>query len=372
MRLIGVLHNQNDARAFTYYLKRQGIDATCEPSMEMNTVQMTYQCWVHDEDQIEKAQAGFLKFKENPSDPIFDDGESEVVEKKEESPIKAQPQRQAATPFTSFVIALCTMIFVLNSLQEYSLFREGLSEKAFLITPVEAELLFDLPPAIAELEKIIEKHQIPPDQKVEALPSEVQAEIEQVKQIPFWRGAYDWILLKIKGKDTALAEGPLFGRIREGEVWRTFSPAILHRDFLHILFNMLWVWLLCRPIEQRIGIFRLVILTLATGVISNVLQYLASGPFFLGYSGVVMGLAGFTWMREKIAPWEGYPLQRSVMLFLVLFVVGIFLLQFVSFLFQVLTSATFEPNIANAAHIGGAFVGAMLARLPFFAARVKL
>ncbi len=373
MRLIGVLHNQNDARRFSKYLKKQGIDATCEASLEVETDQITYQCWVHDEDQIEKALADFLKFKEHPSDPVFDEVIEDVVEeKKEDFPQKVAPMRKIATPFTSFIIALCSVIFILNLLQEYSLLREGFSAKGLLMTPIEAELLFDLPQAVSELEKVIGKYQISSDQKIDALPAEIQAEIEGLKHIPFWRGIYDWVLLKFKGKDTTFAEGPLFSRIRQGEIWRLFSPAVLHRDFLHILFNMAWVWILCRPIEQRIGVFRLTVLTLVVGILSNVLQYLASGPFFLGYSGVVMGLAAFTWMRERIAPWEGYPLQRSVIFFLVVFVAGMFLLQLGSFFFQVFTSSTFEPNIANTAHIGGALIGAMLARLSFFKEKVRL
>ncbi len=256
-------------------------------------------------------------------------------------------------------------------LEEYSLLQEGSSQKTFFITPLESALLFDLPPAISEFEKIIEKHQIPPDQKAEALSKEIQEEIDALNRIPFWKGAYEWILLKLKGEDPSLAEGSLFIRIRQGEVWRLFSPVLLHGNFLHILFNMAWVWILCRPIEQRIGILRLALFTLIVGVLSNVLQYLASGPFFLGYSGIVMGLAGFTWMREKIAPWEGYPLQRSIFLFLIVFVLGMFLLQSISFLFQVFTTSTFEPNIANMAHIGGALIGAILGRFSFFAARIK-
>ena len=97
-----------------------------------------------------------------------------------------------------------------------------------------------------------------------------------------------------------------------------------------------------------------------------------SGPFFLGYSGIVMGLAGFIWQRERIAPWEGYPLQRSVVIFLAVFVLAMFALQFGSFLFFLFTDSTFAPNIANTAHIAGALLGVGLARLPYFAARPDL
>ena len=96
-----------------------------------------------------------------------------------------------------------------------------------------------------------------------------------------------------------------------------------------------------------------------------------TGPLFLGYSGVVMGLAGFIWMRERVAPWEGYPLNRATVLFLLLFIGAIFALQVVSFLIQIFSNLNFAPNIANTAHIAGGVIGALLARSSFFAQRVK-
>jgi GlpG protein len=130
---------------------------------------------------------------------------------------------------------------------------------------------------------------------------------------------------------------------------------------------MIWLWVLGRPIEQRIGIAKTGLLTVIAGVSSNTIQYLVSGPFFIGYSGVIMALAGFIWMRERVAPWEGYPLNRTTILFLLLFIGSMFLLTFASFFFQLFTSVAFAPNIANTAHIAGALVGAFLGRFSFFA-----
>ena len=54
-----------------------------------------------------------------------------------------------------------------------------------------------------------------------------------------------------KSRDGKTAkEIPLFEKIRQGELWRLFTPCILHRDFLHILFNMIWVWILVKQIEE--------------------------------------------------------------------------------------------------------------------------
>lgn len=370
MRLIGNLENENDARRITSFLKKKGIESHSDPAFDANTGHISYQVWVVDEDRIEEAKKDFEQFLQEPTNALFDSPVLEEAPNNSEETVlpeaKAVP-RQAPSPFTTFIIALCSFIFLLNLLEEYPILKEGLSEKTFLITPIQSALLFDLPPAIEQLEKIIQTHEISYDQKIDTLPLEVQTELKALERVPFWRGAYEWVVLKIKGQDTSLAEGPLFQKILQGQVWRLISPIFLHGEILHILFNMIWVWILCRPIEQRIGVFRLLILTLVVAIGSNIAQYLMSGPFFIGYSGVVLGLAGFTWVRERIAPWEGYPIGSATMLFLLLFIGGMFLLQTASFFLQIFTTLDFSPNIANTAHITGALIGMCLAKLSFFA-----
>ena len=164
----------------------------------------------------------------------------------------------------------------------------------------------------------------------------------------------------------ALPPGTLFGKIRQGEVWRLFTPVLLHGNLLHILFNMAWVWVLGRQIEQRIGIFRYLIFTLIIGVIANVFQYIASGPEFLGYSGIVMGMVGFIWMRQKMAPWEGYPLQPTIVRFILIYVMVLLVLELVSLGLDFFHVTELYANIANTAHIIGGLTGIVLARLPFF------
>ena len=379
MRSIGTLSNENQARRLSFYLKRNKIENSCEVSFDPQNGSMSYQIWVHDEDQIDKASAAFQRFQSSPSDAEFDTPVQEQIEEEqqeipeqeeEEMPLEEKPARRFAPHFTHFMLALCTLMFFLNAVEEIPMREEGLSEKSFLITPIQALLLYDLPPAIQLIEEIVQKYKITSDQKLENLTPEAAAALQTLEKTPFWRGAYEWVVLKVKGEDTAPAEGDLFVRIRQGEVWRLFTPAILHQDLLHILFNMIWLWVLGRPIEQRIGFFKTLLLTLAAGIGSNTVQYLMSGPFFIGYSGVVMGLAGFIWMRERTAPWEGYPLNRATILFLLLFIGAMFALQLGSFFVQIFSSSHFVLNIANTAHIVGALIGAWMGRFKFFAQKV--
>jgi GlpG protein len=371
MRILGTLSNENLARRFSAYLVSLGIPSKCDVSFDPATGHMSYQLWVQEEDQHSQAIAAFAQFQKNPSDPHFD---APIIQEPEpqdlgEEPPPPPPPHRFKTHLTSFFLSLCVLVFFLNFLQELPLRKEGLSERTFLMTPIQALFMFDLPPAIDQLQKVIEKYGLT-DTKLETIPPEVIAELKAADQSPFWRGMYDWVVLKIKGQDTSKAEGPLFLRIRQGEVWRLFTPCIMHRDLLHILFNMLWLWYLGRPIEQRIGPFRTLLLTLLAGIGSNVIQYLMSGPFFIGYSGIVTGLAGFIWMRERIAPWEGYPLNKATILFLFIFIAAIFALQVTAFFIQILTSSNFAPQIANTAHIVGALIGMFLARFHFFSQRV--
>lgn len=367
MRLIGAVTNQQEAEKLSAHLKKRGIENSTDAFFDPKDGHFAYQIWVHNEDQIPEAAEILQHFQSNPSS-------SEYVLPPAPNPIKQQlepppPPKRPTTPFTYFMLALCVLVFILNALEQMPLRKEGLSEKIFLLTPIQALFLFELPPPYEKLEEIVEK--LTTDEKLEDISPQVQSDLESIEKTPYWRGAYAWLLLKLQGKSTALVEGSFLSKIRQGEIWRTFTPCLLHGNLLHILFNMLWLWVLGRPIEQRIGIFKSFILTVTTGIIPNFTQYLMSGPFFLGYSGIVLGLAGFTWMRERIAPWEGYPLNRSTVLFLLFFIGAMFALQFASFLMQIFTNIPFEPNIANTAHIAGALIGAFLGRFAYFSWGVK-
>ena len=107
------------------------------------------------------------------------------------------------------------MVFFLNTLQELPLREEGLSEQNFLMTPLQTLLMYDLPPAFEQLERIVEKYELT-DQKITDIPPEVKKEIETVNRSPYWKGIYNWIVAKIKGEDGSLGEGPLFIQIRKG------------------------------------------------------------------------------------------------------------------------------------------------------------
>lgn len=375
MRSIGKLSTEIEALRFSSYLKRHGIAHTCDASFEEPSHFISYEIWVHDEDRLEDAKEAFQTFSQNPKDSAFDIpiteqvAENEVLE--EETLPKESPTERLPAIFTKFILAICAAVFCISVYQDIPLIKEGARGELLSFAPIETACLYDLPPFFEELAGLLQKHKVPANQKLEVLTPEVQAEFAQISYTPYWRGVYDWCLLKFKTGDASEATGPLFIKIRQGELWRLVSPCILHASFLHILFNLIWVWILCKPIEQRIGFFKIFLLTLIIAIGSNTIQYLLGGPFFVGYSGVVMGLAGFIWSRQKIAPWEGYPIQKSTLLFLTFFVLAMFGLQLASFILQLFSDVKFSPNIANAAHIVGGILGLFLGRFRFFSWRAS-
>ena len=86
---------------------------------------------------------------------------------------------------------------------------------------------------------------------------------------------------------------------------------------------MIWLAVLGRQMELRLGGFRYLLFILITGIISNIVQYMMSGPNFLGYSGILCAMLSFIWVRQKKAAWEGYVLQDSTMGFMLLFLITI-------------------------------------------------
>lgn len=105
--------------------------------------------------------------------------------------------------------------------------------------------------------------------------------------------------------------------ITSGQVWRLVTPIIIHFGFIHILFNMLWLKDLGSQIENRFSSRYLAFFILFCASLSNVSQYIISGPSFGGMSGVVYGLFGFIWIRSRYDPISGFYLDRIVVIMLI-------------------------------------------------------
>ena len=87
--------------------------------------------------------------------------------------------------------------------------------------------------------------------------------------------------------------------VKSGEIYRLLTPIFLHFNFMHILFNLMWLKDLGKIIEKHLGATRFILMIIALGISSNMVQYLIRGPNFGGMSGVVYGLLGYLWIFKK-------------------------------------------------------------------------
>lgn len=158
----------------------------------------------------------------------------------------------------------------------------------------------------------------------------------------------------------------LLGQLTTGEIYRLVTPIFVHYSLFHLLFNMIWLAQMGGKIEQAFGSFKFLILVLLVAIVSNLGQYYLGqisfsesgqfqlgtpSPFFGGMSGVVYGLLGFILVKLVFQPelGIGIGINNTILLlvWLVICMMGI-------------TGA----NVANAAHLVGLLVGALIGTCP--------
>lgn len=134
------------------------------------------------------------------------------------------------------------------------------------------------------------------------------------------------------------------------QLWRWFTPALLHFSLTHLVFNLLWWLLLASALEQRFGSISLMNFTVLTAVISNAAQYFLVGTNFGGLSGVVYALFGFCWLNHKLYPQARPVISDALAVFMVVWL----LLGFADVLWV---------SMANWAHLAGLLAGLAMALL---------
>ena len=132
------------------------------------------------------------------------------------------------------------------------------------------------------------------------------------------------------------------------EPYRLITPALFHYSIIHITFNTFWWWQLAGDIERQLGKLSLLHVFLLTALVSNVGQFLVSGPNFGGLSGVVYGLFGYVWCLGWLKPEKGLSLSNALASFLLFWLV----LGYLDVL---------PVNMANTAHLLGLITGCLMA-----------
>ncbi len=163
--------------------------------------------------------------------------------------------------------------------------------------------------------------------------------------------------------------------------FRTALPLIssqfLHGGFIHIISNMLFLWVFGNNVEVSLGFFLFPVFYLASGVVAGLAQYLATPTAsipMLGASGAVAGVLG--------AYFALFPRSRIKTLIFIFFFVTIvdipayFLLffWFITQFFSGLASFPMSPNeggIAFLSHVGG-FLFGWFSAIPLLARKQHL
>lgn len=133
-----------------------------------------------------------------------------------------------------------------------------------------------------------------------------------------------------------------------GQWWRLVTPAFMHFSELHLVFNLLWIWIIGSRIEQMHGRWVLLCLFLSASTLSNLGQFSVSGPMFGGMSGVVYAVLGYSWLWDRLGNRPRFGLPQGLMGFMLVWLV----LGYAGVLTLVGMGA-----VANTAHLVGLLVG---------------
>ena len=137
--------------------------------------------------------------------------------------------------------------------------------------------------------------------------------------------------------------------IREGQIWRLLTPALVHGSITHIGFNMYALLSFGTGLERHFGHGRFLALYVLGAFAGNVMSFLFVSNNSLGASTAIFGLLGaegvFLYQNRKLFAGQFRSAIGNIIFIAVinLFVIGSL------------------PNIDNAGHIGGLFGGLMFA-----------
>lgn len=148
----------------------------------------------------------------------------------------------------------------------------------------------------------------------------------------------DGTMRRMDTKADALAD------VKSGQVWRLFTPMFLHFGYMHIIFNMYWLWMLGALLEIRYRPGRYLLFVLGVALVSNLAQAMMQGTNFGGMSGVNYGLFGFLFLHGWFHPHPSFRLERQTIVYMLVWLVLCF-------------TNVFGP-IANWAHSAGFLAGA--------------
>ncbi len=390
MRLIGKLPNEQDAFRFSTFLQAHHIPNYVDIHTETDWGKEDYgthqaTIWVIDEDQVDEANRYYEQFKQDPKAAQYADytpiqqNVDPLREEVEAQQPTTERRMETVGRITLYLIILCSMIYGYSELTKPRLesVPAFVPYTAVFSSKIYKDLYFDYPKAYDIIDQYVRLYGLNSLQNPADIPQQGQLLLSYYVNTPYWKGLYTAVVTYLiefnHGKEEAFNlksffNVPMFEKIQEGEVWRFFTPILLHSDIFHLLFNLMWLFVLGRQMESRLSTMKYIAFILAVALISNTSQYLMSGSNFIGISGVLCGMFTFIWYRLRQAPWEGYQLHPTTIGLMTIFVLGIAAIQLASFFTEITYQVSFSPGMANTAHLAGALAGFLIARIPSYAA----
>jgi GlpG protein len=371
MRLIWTTTNQDEADQLCRSLAQNDISYSLDVKKETDWNNESYgsfvfSVWVQEESDLEKAKELISSLTPSlvtppPSTSIPKSPIAQFLQVKLHTKIPSSPvlDRRKA-PCTFFLFLLCVFLFVIDGYKDVSSPSHFASPTAF--SRVRKGLFFDYPASTKILDSFLEE-------KASPSPAEALTLQGKLNSTPSWEGLYPHAVAAfthVYQNVPPFAGTPVVEKIRVGEIWRVITPALLHSSLLHLLFNMSWLLGLGKQIERRISSKRYLLLIAILAAVSNTAQYIMSGPFFLGFSGVVCGFVGFIMARQTVAPWESYLFSRATGRFLLWFIGASAALAVVGFLQECAGVRHVGEYFANTAHLVGLAAGWLLGKNKVF------
>lgn len=158
-----------------------------------------------------------------------------------------------------------------------------------------------------------------------------------------------------------LEHGALYNALTlDGEWYRIFTQMFLHGNFVHLAFNMSFLFLIGLYLESYIGTRKYLFVYFITGI-AGALASLYFHLFIVGVgaSGAIFGLFGYALITDiRRSQEEGRSFMPVIISFVIFFAVNLLLGQ--------------TMHADNAAHIGGALCGISLGALGLITKRPSL
>ena len=132
--------------------------------------------------------------------------------------------------------------------------------------------------------------------------------------------------------------------ISRGEIWRLFTPMLLHGSLLHIGFNMYALYAIGPYLEQTFGSWRFFLLYIVSGFAGNVMSFMLTDANSLGASTAIFGIFAaqgiFIYKNRKLFGSNSRNmLNRIISLAVINLVIGL------------------QAGIDNWGHVGGLLAG---------------